>query len=99
MKYVVTWEPLPNNTEQTEARSLEVFSKWAPSEGANFREFLGRIDNRGGFAVVETEDPSLIAKDTAPFGVWFAFSVYPVIEIADSAAVGAGAVAFRASIG
>ncbi|TCJ29997.1 DUF3303 domain-containing protein [Nocardioides jejuensis] len=98
MKYVVTWEPLPNASEASEARSLTVFSNWAPSEGAVFKEFLGRADNRGGFAVVETDDVSLIAKDTAPFGVWFAFTIYPVLEIADSAAVGAGAVAFRASI-
>jgi hypothetical protein len=98
MKYVVTWEPLPNASEDAEARSLQVFSKWAPSEGATFLEFLGRVDNRGGFAVVETDDAALIAKDVAPFGVWFAFSVYPVLEIADTAAVGAGAVAFRASV-
>ncbi|RJS45149.1 DUF3303 domain-containing protein [Nocardioides cavernaquae] len=99
MKYVVTWEPLPSVTEEAEARSLQVFSNWAPSEGATFLEFLGRVDNRGGFAVVETDDAALIAKDIAPFGVWFAFGVYPVLEIADSAAVGAGAVAFRASVG
>jgi len=98
MKYVVTWEPLPNASEEAEARSLQVFSNWAPSEGATFREFLGRVDNRGGFAVVETEDVALIAKDVAPFGIWFAFAVYPVLEIADSAALGAGAIAFRASV-
>ena len=47
MKYVVTWEVLPNATEASEARSLTVFSKWAPSEGATSKEFLGRADNRG----------------------------------------------------
>jgi len=98
MKYVVTWEIRPNVTEESEARSLAVFGKWAPSEGATYREFLGRVDNRGGFAVVETDDVSQIAKDTAPFGTWFDFSVYPVLEIADTAAIGAEAVAFLASV-
>jgi hypothetical protein len=98
MKYVVTWETRPNVTEESTARSLEVFSKWSPSEGATFVEFLGRVDNRGGFAVVETDDVALIAKDTAPFNAWFEFNVYPVLEIADTAAVGAEAVAFLGSI-
>jgi hypothetical protein len=84
--------------EEAAARSLQVFSKWTPSEGADFREFLGRVDGRGGFAVVETNDASLIAKDTAPFTSWFDFSVYPALEIADSAAIDMEAVGFLNSI-
>lgn len=98
MKYVITWEPRPNATEESQARSLQVFGQWAPSDGATFKEFLGRVDNQGGFAVVETDDPALIAKDVAPFGVWFAFTVYPVLEIGDSAAIDAEALAFLASV-
>ncbi|WP_109509842.1 DUF3303 domain-containing protein [Nocardioides speluncae] len=98
MKYVIAWERLPNATEQTLARSLEVFGKWSPNEGVNFLQFLGRVDSRGGFAVVETDDPSLISKDIAPFGAWFDFTIYPVLEIADTAAIGAEAVAFLASV-
>jgi hypothetical protein len=98
MKYVVTWETRPSATEETSARGLAVFGKWAPSEGSNFREFLGRVDGRGGFAVIETDDVASIAKDVAPFGGFFDFTVYPVQEIADTAAVGMEAVAFLQSI-
>ena len=98
MKYVITWENRPSATEETAARGLAVFSKWSPSEGSNFREFLGRVDGRGGFAVVETEEVANIAKDVAPFGGFFDFSVYPVQEITDTAAVGMEAVAFLESI-
>ena len=98
MKYVVTWENRPSATEETAARGLAVFSKWAPQEGSNFREFLGSVDDRGGFAVIETEDAANIAKDVAPFGGFFDFTVYPVQEIADTAAVGMEAVAFLQSI-
>lgn len=98
MKYVVTWESRPAVTEEASARSLQVFSKWSPSEGANFIEFLGRVDNRGGFAVVETDDVSLIAKDVAPFSAWFDFSVHPVLEIADTAGIAMEAVSFLNSI-
>ena len=87
MKYVVTWENRSNATEETAARSLQVFGKWTPQEGSTFKEFLSRIDGRGGFAVVETEDPTLVLRDTALFGAFFDFSVYPVLEIADSTAI------------
>ena len=69
-----------------------------PSEGSDFKEFLGRVDGRGGFAVVETDDPATIAKDVAAFTGFFDFSVYPVQEIADSAAIGMEAVAFLQSV-
>ena len=87
MKYVVTWENRSNTTEETAARSLQVFGKWAPHEGSTFKEFLSRVDGRGGFAVVETDDPSLVLRDTALFGAFFDFSVYPVLEIADATAI------------
>jgi len=98
MKYVVEWNAKPNTTEESAARSLQVFSKWAPSEGATFREFLGRVDGSGGYAVVETDDPALIAKDVAPFNIWFDFQVVPVLEIADTAAIDIEATAWVASI-
>jgi hypothetical protein len=87
MKYVVTWENRSNATEETAARSEQVFSKWTPHEGSTFKVFLARIDGRGGFAVVETDDPTLVLRDTALFGAFFDFSVYPVLEIADSTAI------------
>ena len=98
MKYVVSWIGKPSVTEEAAARSLQVFGKWTPSEGADFKEFLGRVDGRGGYAVVETDDPKLIAKDVAPFAAWFDFEVCPVIEIADTAAVDAEAIEFLASV-
>ena len=98
MKYVVTWENRPSATEETAVRGLAVFSKWAPSEGSNFKEFLGRVDGRGGVAVVETDDPAPLATDVAPFGGFFDFSVYPVQEIGDTAAIGMEAVAFLQSV-
>jgi hypothetical protein len=96
MKYVITWNNRPSAIEGTAARSLQVFAKWQPA--SNFREFLGRIDGQGGFAVVESDDPATIAKDIGPFVGFFDFVVYPVREIADTAATGAEAVAFLQSI-
>ena len=96
MKYVVTWTPRQGITEEASARSLQVFGKWTPS--ATFTEFLGRVDGQGGFAVIEADDAAIVAKDVAPFISWFEFTVYPVLEIADTAAIDTEAVAFLASV-
>ena len=56
MKYVVTWESRATASEELQARSLQVFSKWTPAEGTDFLQFVARVDGRGGFAVVETDD-------------------------------------------
>jgi hypothetical protein len=47
MKYVVSWQPLSNMTEEMQARSLDEFGKWSPAAGTNFLQFLGRIDGPG----------------------------------------------------
>ena len=98
MKYAVTWELRPNVTEEAAKRSLQVFGKWSPTHPEHFREFLGRLDGNGGFAVVETDDATEIAKDTAPFTPWFDFHVYPCLEIADLAALQGEALAFLESV-
>ena len=98
MKHVVSWEARPSITEEDAKRSLTVFSKWSPSHPEHFQAFLGRVDGNGGFAIIETDDPTEIAKDTAPFLPWFEFHVYPCLEIADSAAINGEALAFLESI-
>jgi hypothetical protein len=97
MKYVVSWETRANASEEDQARSLEVFGKWSPAEGTNFVQFLGRVDGRGGFAVVETDDVTLIARDMAVFGAFFDMSVYPVLEVQQTAQIVGDAIRFRQS--
>jgi hypothetical protein len=97
MKYVVSWQPRSNATEEIQARSLEVFGKSSPAEGTTYLQFLGRIDGPGGFAVVETDDPALLARDTGIFSAFFDFTVYPVLDMADAARIGGEALQFLRS--
>lgn len=97
MKYVVSWESRAGAAEDVQAKSLQVFSKWSPSEGTEFLQFVGRVDGRGGFAVVETDDVALIARDMAIFTAFFDMSVYPVLDIQESARIGGEAIQFRHS--
>jgi hypothetical protein len=98
MKYVVSWQPRSTETEEVQARSLQVFSKWSPTEGTTYLQFLGRIDGSGGFAVVETDDPALIARDVSIFSAFFDMNVYPVLDIEEAARIGGAAVEFRQSV-
>lgn len=98
MKYLIQWTSRQNASEEMQARGLQVFSKWTPPDGVTFHEFLGRVDARGGFAVVETDDVKAVARDMSIFGGFFDMSVYPVLEIAETAQIGGDAVEFRASV-
>jgi hypothetical protein len=98
MKYVISWVAKPNMGEAEVARSLQVFSKWAPSEKLTFEQFLGRADAKGGFAVVTTDDINAVAHDMAIFGTWFEMDVVPVIEVGELAAISGEALEFIASI-
>ena len=98
MKYVISWVFRPGITEESAARSLQVFSKWSPTEPESFKQFVGRVDGQGGFAFVETDDPAKIAKDVAPFNSWLEFSVIPVMDIQETAAMSFEALEFLNSI-
>ena len=41
MKYVVSWQPRSTETEEVQARSLQVFSRWSPTEGTTYLQFWG----------------------------------------------------------
>jgi hypothetical protein len=43
MKYVVSWQPQSTESEEVQARSLQVFSKWSPPEGTTFLRFWGEL--------------------------------------------------------
>jgi len=94
MKYVISWQPRSNATEEIQARSLQVFGKWSPAKGTTYLQFLGRVDGPGGFAVVQTDDPALLARDTAIFSTYFDMTVYPVLDVQEAAQIGGEALEF-----
>jgi hypothetical protein len=98
MKYVISWISKAGLGEADAERSLNVFAKWSPLPVAAFSEFVGRLDGRGGFAVVETDDPSAVLRDAAIFGAWFDFEVCPVVDIVELVRVAGEAVEFRKSV-
>ena len=98
-KYVLQWEVLETAAanEAGGRRLLDVFSKWTPAAG-DIEQFLARVDNRGGFSIVNCDNPLEILRDTTKFENWLKFSVTPVVDITDAVPVFNEAVDFVESI-
>ena len=103
MKYLVSFRPRqggsPADIEIAEKRSMDVFSKWTPPEGVTFHQFLARLDAGGGYAVVESDNPMLVAEGPAKFAPWFDFEVTPVVDMTEATTIAQEAIDFRDSIG
>ncbi len=97
MKYVLTWWVRPGGSyadyEAAQKRVLGVFQKWEMPASLNIHQFLVRIGEFGGYAVVETTQPADIHRLTSVFAV-FQFRLEPVLDVMEAVAVEA-AVAWR----
>ena len=67
-------------------------------ESLNFQQFLVRVGEFGGYAVVETDEPNETHRICTMFAV-FQFRVEPVIEVMDAVAIESEAITRRDSVG
>jgi uncharacterized protein DUF3303 len=96
--FCVTWEFI-DTSETGVQRSLEVFGRWEPPPGADFKAFYGYADGTGGVAIIEVDSVATLARTTAPWVPWLRFTVKPILPIEESAGIGGEGAAFRASVG
>lgn len=98
VKYVVTWHERPGGSateyEQAQKRVLDVFAKWEMPESLTFHQFLVRVGEFGGYAVLETDEPGALQRLTTAFAV-FQFRVEPVLDVMDAVAAESEAIAWR----
>ena len=94
MLFHVEWEFI-DLSEESEKRSLEVFSRWQPPEGTDFQAFYGYADGTGGFAIIEADTAASLAQATAPFTPWLRFTAKVILPVRDSAAIAGSGIAFR----
>jgi Domain of unknown function (DUF3303) len=97
MLFHVTWE-FTDETEESQHRSLELFSKWQPPAGSEFKEFYGFVDGSGGVAIVEVDSFATLGRAIAPFTSWMRFTTIPIVPIEESAGIAAEALAWRDSV-
>ena len=83
MKYVVTWSERPGGSasdyEEAQHRVLSLFDKWEMPESLNFQQFLVRVGEFGGYAVIETDNPLDIHKLTTVFAVFQLISLQEIL--------------------
>ncbi len=103
MKYAMTWtNRLGGSGKENEdgvRRALELFSKWQPPSGTTFHQFVGRVDGEGGFAIVETDDPTQLLTETLKFAPFNVFQIHPVVDMNEWAQAAQGGIDFRGSVG
>lgn len=101
MKYMMTWKERSfgsvKESEIAQEHILQMMQQWTAPESITFHQFLVRLGEYGGYAVVETEELSALHQMTSTFAV-FAFTIEPVIDIGEALAAEGAAVAFRQSI-
>jgi len=101
-KYLVSWVVRAKGSGQQNhddgKRLLETFGKWQAPSDQNFLQFLGRIDGRGGYAVVETDNPAGLLDAPSKFSPWLEFDIQPVMDILDTVTQIAAGAEFRESV-
>ncbi|SDC76908.1 Protein of unknown function [Geodermatophilus telluris] len=98
MKYVVTWRERPTGSaaeyEAAQKRVLDVFSDWQMPESLTFHQFVVRLGEFGGYAVIDTDEPADLQYLTTVFAA-FTFTVEPVMDVVDAVAAEMRGIQYR----
>ncbi|HIM38276.1 MAG TPA: DUF3303 domain-containing protein [Dehalococcoidia bacterium] len=102
MKYVLTWWERPGGSyvdyESAQQRVLSIFQKWEMPESLQIHQFLVRVGEFGGYAVLETDNVADVHKLTTTFAV-FKWRLEPVLDVMDAVAIESDAIVWRNSLG
>src|SRR3954453_13784399 len=97
-KYVLRWEERPgagpSEYEAAQSRILDVFRKWDTPKGLTFHQFVERVGDWGGNAVIETDTPPEVPVLT-PAHAAFTFRLEPVIDVMEAVAIELESMAWR----
>lgn len=98
MKYMLSWYERPNGShadyEAAQKRVLDVFKAWPMPESLEFHQFLVRVGEFGGYAVIETDELAAVHKLTTVMAV-FRFRLEPVMDVMDAVAAETEAIEWR----
>ena len=101
MKYVLTWWERTGGSyadhEAAQKRVLGVFQQWEMPESLNIHQFLVRVGEFGGYAVLETDNLADLHRLTTVFAV-FQFRLEPVLDVMDAVAAEAEGISWRDSL-
>ena len=72
---------LRNPTEQTDRRTLNLFTNWTPPQGFEFKSHYEFSDGGGGMATVEVTLPEAMYEAIAPYRDTLEFKLVPIVEV------------------
>ena len=100
-KYVLRWDERPtagpSEYEAAQTRILDVFGQWEPPAGLIFHQFVVRVGDWGGYAVIETDNLADVHALTTALAA-FTFRLEPVVDTMDAVAIELRAMAWRESL-
>jgi hypothetical protein len=95
MLFYVGWKPRPGQGPESGEKGLEVFSRWKPPQGVEFKGMWGRADG-GGFCVCEAASAEAIFEATAPWsGTFLDYDIAPIVDMEKAVELQKKAIAFR----
>jgi hypothetical protein len=100
LEYTVRTAGLSHDQNFAGSQSLlTAFSKWKPEEekGLTIHAFVANLSGRGGYVLVEANDPKTITTFVAKYNFWNDISVVPVIDIGESVPINASSLAWAQS--
>jgi hypothetical protein len=93
--YTVRSAGLTYDQNLTGAEALiTAFGKWKPEEGLAVQAFVSKISGNGGYALVEANDPKIVASFVSKFNYWNDVDVVPVLDIGEAVQIGQSSLAW-----
>jgi uncharacterized protein DUF3303 len=97
MLFAVTYI-VKDATEESQKRSLNLFTKWAPPAGYAFKAHYALCDGSGGLAIAEASTAAALLEAHAPWAPFFDFKTIPILEIESAVPIFQKVNAWRDSI-
>jgi len=82
MLFASIYTPRDATSEESQKRSLQLFTSWNPP--VEFKAHYARGDGKGGISIIETDNPEAIIEGVAPWLPFFEFEITPVVPIEQS---------------
>lgn len=98
MLFAVSFTPRANASEETDKRTLKLFTNWKPPAGYEFKGFYDYADGDGGIAIVEASSAEVMLEAHAPWAAFFVFTARPIVDSEKSVPIFQKAQAWRDSI-
>jgi len=96
MLFYIGWKVRLGEGEKALQAAWELFSRWTPPEGIEFKGMWQRPDG-GGFGICEVSSAEALYEATAPWsGAYLDYDIVPIVEIAKAGEIAKNAAAFRA---